>query len=210
LFTPFERLGETHSAIEGTGLGLALSKRLIEAMQGEMGIESTVGEGTTLWIDLPLVEAPVERHERTRGISSDEHESIGANRLVLCIEDNLSNLRLIERVLKPQTQVTLLSAMQGSLGLELAAQHQPDLILLDLHLPDMMGDEVLRRLQATPATSQIPVVIISADATVGQIERLLATGAVDYLTKPLDIKHFMGVLNKTLLEKQPVGSGFYN
>ncbi len=210
LFTPFERLGDTHSAIEGTGLGLALSKRLIEAMDGEMGIESTIGEGTTLWIDLPLVEAPVERHERTHVEAPDEHKTFGHKRVVLCIEDNLSNLRLIERVLKNQTQVTLLSAMQGSLGLELATQHRPDLILLDLHLPDMMGDEVLRRLQATPATRNIPVVMVSADATVGQIERLLAKGAVDYLTKPLDVKHFMEVLNNTLLEKQPSGNGSSN
>lgn len=210
LFTPFERLNATHSAIEGTGLGLALSKRLIETMEGEMGIESTVGEGTTLWIDMPLVEAPLERHERTHVEEQEEKETSGPSRTVLCIEDNLSNLRLIERVLQHQTQVTLLSAMQGSLGIELAMQHQPDLILLDLHLPDMMGDEVLRRLQANPVTRQIPVVMISADATNGQIERLRDAGAVEYLTKPLDVKQFIGVLNENLLERQPVGAGELN
>ena len=206
LFTPFERLGATHSAIEGTGLGLALSKHLIEAMHGEMGIESTVGQGTTLWIELPTVVAPEECAECAYEESLEESKPLIPKRLVLCIEDNLSNLRLIERVLKNQPQVTLLSAMQGSLGLELAAQHRPDLILLDLHLPDMMGDEVLRRLQATPATCDIPVVMVSADATTGQMERLLATGASDYLTKPLDVKQFMGVLNKNLAEERPIAN----
>ncbi|RYX86849.1 PAS domain S-box protein [bacterium] len=205
LFTPFERLDAIHSTIEGTGLGLALSKRLIEAMGGEMGVKSKVGEGTTLWIDLPLVEAPLERHERIHTEAHDQHRNSGPKRTVLCIEDNLSNLRLIERVLQHQTHVTLLSAMQGSLGLELAEQHNPDLILLDLHLPDMMGDEVLRRLQATPATRHIPVVMISADATTGQIKRLRDAGASEYLTKPLDVKQFIDVLSENLQEDQPKG-----
>ena len=204
LFTPFERLGAVHSSIEGTGLGLALSKRLVEMMGGKMGIESTIGEGTTLWIDMPLVEEPLERHERTH--QEEYVEVSGPHRTVLCIEDNLSNLRLVERLLKQQTQVTLLSAMKGSLGIELALQHSPDLILLDLHLPDMMGDEVLRRLHASPFTRHIPVIMVSADATTGQRERLRDAGAVDYLTKPLDVKQFMGVLKSTLLE-EPAGAG---
>jgi CheY-like chemotaxis protein len=119
-------------------------------------------------------------------------------RRVLYIEDNLSNLKLIERILERRTNIRLLSAMQGGLGLELAREQQPDLIMLDLHLPDMHGDEVLQRLQAAPETAGIPVVILSADATPRQVERLLAAGARAYLTKPLDVKQLIGVLEETL------------
>lgn len=202
LFTPFERLGATQSAIEGTGLGLALSKRLIAEMEGSMGAKSTVGRGSTFWLELPLAEDLVAKHERLGTIDLLPPESLtrGSQCLVLCIEDNLSNLRLIERLLQRQTDVTLMSAMQGSLGIELARQHCPDLILLDLHLPDMMGDEVLRRLKAEPETRDIPVVMISADATLGQNQRLRATGAADYLTKPLDVLQFDRMLKQHLAE----------
>jgi CheY-like chemotaxis protein len=200
LFKPFERLGATHGTIEGTGLGLALSKRLVEAMDGTMGIESTVGQGSTVWMELPVTEGPVERDERTRDEvrAIEKDQGSGTTCTILYIEDNLSNLRLIERILKKRTRVVLQSAMQGRLGLELALKHRPAMILLDLHLPDMMGDEVLRRLRADPETHDIPVVMISADATAGQVERLRAMGAVDYLTKPLDVKRFIAVLDTVL------------
>jgi len=208
LFMPFERLGANQSTIEGTGLGLALSKRLVEAMGGEIGVESTVGKGSTLWMTLPLAEAPLERHERMDSEKPhlDEIATNGPKRTVLCIEDNLANLLLIERLLKRQGDITLLSAMQGSLGLELAFQHRPDLILLDLHLPDMMGDEVLSRLQAAPETRDIPVVMISANAISGQSQKLLTNGAVEYLTKPLDIQRFNQVLKTHLIDKQKSAS----
>ncbi len=117
---------------------------------------------------------------------------------VLYIEDNLSNLSVMEHMLSDRPAVKLLSAMQGSVGLDLACQHRPDLILLDLHLPDILGDEVLRRLQETPTTSQIPVVMVSADATPQQIERLLAAGARDYLTKPLDVRQCLQIVEETM------------
>ena len=118
-----------------------------------------------------------------------------APRTLLYIEDNLSNLRLVERILARRPEVTLISAMQGTLGLELARQHQPDLLLLDLHLPDMQGDEILRQLRADPLTAKIPVVMISADATSAQIELLRAAGANDYLTKPIDVRRFLAVID---------------
>jgi CheY-like chemotaxis protein len=117
---------------------------------------------------------------------------------VLYVEDNPTNLLLVERIMARRPDVQLLTAMRGDLGLELAATHCPDLILLDLHLPDLGGGEVLARLQADPATSDIPVVIVSADATPGQIDRLMAAGALHYLTKPLDVGELLAVLDRLL------------
>ncbi|MGH2375336.1 MAG: response regulator [bacterium] len=115
---------------------------------------------------------------------------------VLYIEDNLSNLALVQRILARRPEVRLIEAMQGQAGLHLAREHRPDLILLDLHLPDIQGDEVLRQIKEDPATCGIPVVIISADATRSQIERLLAAGARDYFTKPLDVKRLLALLDE--------------
>ena len=119
-------------------------------------------------------------------------------RTVLYIEDNLSNLELIQRVLARRSDLRLITAMQGRLGLDLAREHHPDLILLDVHLPDIPGDEILRRLKAEPPIAGIPVIVISADATAVQIARLLSLGARDYLTKPLDVKKFLAVLDSAL------------
>ena len=119
-------------------------------------------------------------------------------RTVLYIEHNLSNLELIQRVLARRSDLRLITAMQGRLGLDLAREHHPDLILLDVHLPDIPGDEILRRLKAEPPIAGIPVIVISADATAVQIARLLSLGARDYLTKPLDVKKFLAVLDGAL------------
>jgi PAS domain S-box-containing protein len=198
LFTPFERLGVEASGIEGSGLGLALSRGLAEAMGGTMGVESTVGRGSTFWVELARVESPNAEAERVaEGVSVSP---VTKGSTVLYIEDNLSNLRLIEQVLSRRPGVRLLSAMQGRLGLELAREHRPSLVLLDLQLPDMPGDEVLRRLREDPRTSQIPVVVISADASPGQVQRMLGAGARTYLTKPIDVREFLRILDETLLE----------
>jgi CheY-like chemotaxis protein len=198
LFMPFERLGAEQSAIEGTGLGLALSKRLVEAMHGSMEVTSSVGQGSTFSVVLASTEGRVQRLERITAELAGVPQLHTEERQVLYIEDNLSNLKLIERILERRTNIRLLSAMQGGLGLELAREQQPDLIMLDLHLPDMHGDEVLQRLQAAPETAGIPVVILSADATPRQVEKLLAAGATAYLTKPLDVKQLIQVLEETL------------
>jgi len=201
LFTPFERLGIEASGIEGTGLGLALSKGLMEAMGGAMGVESTVGRGSTFWIE--LAKAQSLEAESVRIAESAPATAVprkGAT--VLYVEDNLSNVRLIERVLARRPSVKLLPAMKGTLALELAREHRPDLILLDLHLPDIHGSEVLHRLQEDPRTRQIPVVVISADASKGGVQRLLTAGARDYLTKPIDVRGFLRVLDETLTERE--------
>ena len=198
LFAPFDRLGAETTAVEGTGLGLALSKGLVEAMGGSIEADSQAGSGSVFSLELSLAEAPLQRYQRERPEGEDTQGDEVPARTILCIEDNLSNLNLIERILAGRPHFRLLSAMQGSLGLELAREHRPDLILLDLHLPDVAGDEALRKLRQDPTTRRIPVVMISADATHGEIKRLLAAGADDYLTKPLDVKRFLEVVEEKL------------
>jgi CheY-like chemotaxis protein len=154
LFVPFERVGSEHSAIEGTGLGLPLSKRLAEAMGGTLDLASTPQQGSTFWVELPLVEGPVQQDERRSQVeappATEPAEPSGPTLTVLYIEDNLSNLRLVERVLSRRPGVRLISAMRPQLGLDLAADHHPDLILLDLHLPDMPGEAVLPASRPAP------------------------------------------------------------
>ncbi len=191
IFLPFERLGADQSGAEGTGLGLALSRGLTAAMGGAIGVESELDRGTTFWVEFDIVEGPVETYERRRSaVAPTVMASAGRTGKLLLIEDNLANRKLVERLVARRPRIELLSATQGRLGLELAREHRPDLVLLDLHLPDVPGREILRRLRSYPETRDIPVVIISADATKRQIARLTDEGAAGYLTKPLDVVAF--------------------
>ncbi len=198
LFTPFERLGAEQSGVEGTGLGLSLSKRLIEAMNGTIGVESVPDQGSAFWIELPIAEGQVEESKRVGTDLLASPEWYAKAYTMLYIEDNLSNLALMERLLQQRPHINLLPTMQGQLGLEMARELRPDLILLDLHLPDIKGDAVLQQLQDDPSTSHIPVVMLSADATQRQIDRLLAAGAWAYLTKPIDVKRLLEILDEAL------------
>ena len=200
LFSPFERFEIQDAGIEGAGLGLSLSKRLMEAMDGSIGAESVYGQGATFWVNLPLVQDKLNgsRPKPEGKIARNGHVAApGLPRTVLYIEDNLSNLRLVERILARRPEVKLISAMQGSMALDLARQHHPDLILLDLHLPDIQGDEIMRQLRANPETKPTPIVMISADATPEQIDRLRRSGADDYLTKPIDLNKFLSLVDCT-------------
>ncbi|HEY0074827.1 MAG TPA: ATP-binding protein [Abditibacteriaceae bacterium] len=207
LFTPFERLGITDSQIEGTGLGLALSQGLVTVMGGTLTAESTLGRGTTFTFTLPQFNSPEEQLTNVPEITSglEDRKEMEGSYSILRIEDNLSSLRLIEAILRRRPEITLLSAIQGNVGLDLARQHQPDLILLDLDLPDIHGSEVLTRLQQSALTRDIPVVVVSADATITQIEHLLVIGAKGYLTKPLEVYQFIQTLD-TFLSPQPDAS----
>jgi signal transduction histidine kinase/ActR/RegA family two-component response regulator len=202
LFVPFERLGAERSDIEGAGVGLALSRRLTEAMGGTLTVSSTYGEGSTFTVQLGVVEGPLEQFERVTGTAPEslggEAASSDLRHKILYIEDNMANVRLVERVFQRRDDVDVIAAMQGRLGVALAREHRPALILLDLHMPDINGDEVLRQLREDPATATTPVVMVSADATAGQIERLLAEGATGYLTKPLDLQELMTVFNSAV------------
>ncbi|MGA2928996.1 MAG: ATP-binding protein, partial [Solirubrobacteraceae bacterium] len=204
LFEPFERLGAERTDVDGTGLGLALSKGLIEAMGGTIEVQSTVGVGTTFVIDLAAAQRPTA--ERQPSLGDQALGELGGPdarpQLILYIEDNLSNLTLVERILERRVSVELISAMQGTLGLELARQHRPDLVILDLHLPDMPGSEVLTRLKADPSTREIPVIVLTADASGRQAERVRQLGAIDYLTKPLDVSKFIEIIANNLADDQ--------
>lgn len=200
LFEPFERLGAELTNVEGTGLGLALSKGLIEAMGGTIEVDSDPGIGTAVTVELAGAERPHGEHQpgpQEQQLAELAARS-GTRQVILYIEDNLSNLTLVERILERHPAVELIPAMQGSLGLELAREHRPDLIVLDLHLPDMPGAEVLMRLKAEHTTREIPVVVLTADASKGQSERVARLGAADYLTKFLDVPTFLDVIATNL------------
>ncbi len=197
LFKLFDRLGAERSSVEGTGMGLALAKGLTELMGGQLGVESQAGKGSTFWVEFPLVASPAER-TGSEEASEEGGMPPAARHKLLYIEDNAANVELMERILKHRPRVRLLTAAAGRVGLQLAQMHHPDLILLDVHLPDIGGEQVLGELQNHPGTREIPVIIVSADASPGQVQRLLGAGARSYLTKPLDVAALLAVLDKTL------------
>ena len=203
LFQPFDRLDaeSDHYQIEGTGLGLALSKKLTEAMGGRIWVRSITGEETHFFVELPLHGEGGSGEEMFQEVelpSKPAASTSGHRLLVLYVEDNPDNLALIEQLVEQREGVKLMSAMQGRQGYDLARQHVPDLIFLDLNLSDINGDEVLHLLKSDPTTKQIPVYMLSADAMTSQIKRLKASGAVDYLVKPIDIPKFHGILDDIL------------
>jgi CheY-like chemotaxis protein len=167
-------------------------------MNGAIGVNSTLGNGSTFWLDLPHAQSPLQTLSVTRSPAAAEQPLAEESRRILYIEDNFSNVTLVDQMLAERPALELMTAMQGRVGLELARQHAPDLVLLDLHLPDMPGWQVLAQLKADQITRHIPVVVISADATSPQIKRLLSAGARAYLTKPIDIGEFFRVIEDAL------------
>ncbi|MGA8417072.1 MAG: ATP-binding protein [Candidatus Dormiibacterota bacterium] len=197
LFQPFERLGAERTAVPGTGLGLALTRKLVQGMHGTIGVESEHGVGSTFWIRLNRspIAAPKPRVRRKPQVVTP---LLTSQRTVLYVEDNLATIGLMEEVFSMRPNIHLLTAMQGGLTLELAREHHPDLIVLDLHLPDIQGDEVLAQLRADPRTAGTPVVMCSADATEHRRKQLLAAGAHAYLTKPVKVQRFLRMLDEVL------------
>lgn len=174
-------------------------------MGGEVEPKDEPGAAHPLEVEVPAASAP-EHAPRAVGAPRAVVPAQATPVEILYVEDNPSNLRLVERILARRPQVSLLSALEGSLALELAAQHRPRLILLDLHLPDLPGEAVLARLTGDPATRSIPVIVVTADALPRQIERLLDAGASDYLTKPFDITRFLDVIDRFLTEVSETGT----
>lgn len=195
LFAPFDRLGREATDVEGTGLGLSLCKGLVEAMGGTIEARPNPGGGSIFILKLNRADAPPPAAASGALPLTPTRTSRG---VVLYIEDNVANFRLIEQVLSRRPGISVIPAMQGGLGLQLAHDHLPDLILLDLHLPDIGGDEVLARLLRDPVTASIPVVVASADATQRQIERLVRMGARAYLTKPIDVRKLLELVDEVL------------
>jgi signal transduction histidine kinase/ActR/RegA family two-component response regulator len=192
IFEPFERL-DAAETVEGTGLGLPLSRALAAAMGGTIGVESVVDKGSTFWLELPLADPS----EQPADVRRDSASALTAG-TVLYVEDNQSNVQLLARIVQRRPGVTLLHAGTGSAGLELARTRRPNLVLLDLHLPDMPGDEVLRQLWSDKATRKLPVVIVTADATPGLTRRVKADGAVDCVTKPIDVARVLALIDRYL------------
>ncbi len=200
LFQPFERIGADKTAIEGTGLGLMLVKKLTEAMGGKVGINSEVGAGSTFWIELPLYLGSGPVSETGKLQNHPQLEPLRLKSTILYVEDNLPNIELVEHILTNHCPgVQLVTTTRGLQTLALTKEHKPALILLDLDLPDIQGFEVLNQLQADPATQHVPVVVVSADAMPFQVEKLLKAGAKDYVTKPLDVPRFMKIIDQYLL-----------
>jgi len=198
LFEPFERLGLEGGAIEGVGLGLALAQRLVRAMQGTLSAASTLGVGSTFSIDLPRATDPLGALETDNG-APELAEAPPAT--IVYVEDNAANLQLVERALARQPNLRLLTAMDGRHGIELVLDARPDLVLLDLHLPDVSGEEVLDELASRPETARIPVVVVSAAASKGRVQRLQERGARAYLTKPIDLAELYEVVHGVLAER---------
>jgi signal transduction histidine kinase/ActR/RegA family two-component response regulator len=195
LFVPFERLGAAASGVPGTGLGLVLSRNLVLAMGGKLDVTSTPGVGSTFAVDLDSGEPAAVQPPTEEDIPLLAVREYAGERRLLYVEDTVANVRLIEEILRRRPSIRLLPAMLGQLGLELAREHRPHLVLLDMHLPDLDGEEVLAQLQADTSTRQIPVVILSADAKRPR-EPLLAAGARAYLTKPIGVQRLLEVVDE--------------
>jgi len=203
LFTPFDRLDAGNTQVEGTGLGLALSKFLAEAMNGTIEVRSSVGVGSTVTVELPDAPGPDGVDSPEEHVAALTAAPYSRAQTVLYIEDTASNIELITRILGLRPSVTLVTATHGGEAVELACRHRPGLVLLDMHLPDMDGEDVLANLQADSRTRHIPVIGLSADASAQRIKRVLEGGARDYITKPVNVRHFLETIDGMLGDASP-------
>ena len=203
LFQPFNRLGKENSEEQGTGIGLVVSKRLMEQMGGEMGVSSTLGTGSVFWIDLDIASAPQLHGELTEfpltagGVGDDT--DLTRIRTLLYVEDNQANMELVRQLIARRPDMRLLGAEDALRGIALAKAHQPDVILMDINLPGISGLQALKLLRDDPATLHIPVLALSANAMVRDIEKGLEAGFFRYLTKPIRVNEFMMALDEGLV-----------
>jgi CheY-like chemotaxis protein len=200
LFQPFNRLGKQAGEEEGTGIGLVVTKRLVELMGGAIGVDSALGVGSVFWIELAMTDAPqtlLRRAERAAPARPKVPQDAPL-RTVLYVEDNPANLELVEQLIARRPDLRLLSAADGSLGVEFARAYLPDVILMDINLPGTRGNEAQQILRADPQTAHIPVIALSANAVPRDIQACLQAGFFDYLTKPIKVNLFMNALDTAL------------
>lgn len=198
LFTPFERMEEAINIAEGTGLGLSIAKELIELMNGTIGVTSKVAEGSTFYILLPYED---DRHNEFKldnlNIVNNSKGKNNAKGTILYIEDNNSNIELVQQIISTyRPDIKLICHKYGLKAVDLAIKHDPNLILLDLNLPDSHGSEIIVDLKKNKNTRHIPVIVISADAMPYRISNLINSGAERYLTKPLDVVELLSEIDK--------------
>jgi signal transduction histidine kinase/ActR/RegA family two-component response regulator len=200
LFQPFSRLGQEAGAEEGTGIGLVVAKRLVELMGGNMGVESTVGTGSTFWFELISVAEPhlsveeVDPAELIQPVVSREAQL----HTVLYVEDNPSNLKLVKQIIARHSDMRLLTAVDGLSGIEIARKSQPDVILMDINMPGMNGYKALEILKSDPTTAHIPVLALTANAMPRDIKKGMEAGFFRYITKPIMVNELMEALNVAL------------
>jgi PAS domain S-box-containing protein len=200
LFQPFNRLGKEAGAEEGTGIGLVVTKRLVELMGGTIGADSEAGVGSVFWIELGLATAPaleVQEAQPAAPVRPQPREG-AAQRILLYVEDNPANLELVEQLVARRSDLRLLSAAEANLGIEFARAYQPAVILMDINLPGISGMEAMKTLRADPATAHIPIIALSANAVPRDIESSLEAGFFNYLTKPIKVDQFMAALDVAL------------
>jgi CheY-like chemotaxis protein len=203
LFQPFNRLGQEGGTQEGTGIGLVVTRRLVELMGGAIGVASSPGAGSTFWIELATAEPtlPVTAPPPAPGGPDDADAPAAGPHLIVYIEDNPANLKLVQEIVGYRRDLRLLAAPDGQAGLALARSERPELVLTDLNLPGMSGIEVLAELRHDPATAAIPVIALTANAMPRDIERGLAAGFARYLTKPIDIEQFNEAIDGALAQR---------
>ncbi|MDD5323120.1 MAG: ATP-binding protein [Methylococcales bacterium] len=207
LFQPFNRLGQETGAEEGTGIGLVVTKQLVELMGGTIGVESTVGVGSEFWIELVRDDTPQLADGYTLPAElAPQTQGNTKLRTLLYVEDNPANLMLVEQIIEGHPQVRMLSARDGNLGIALARAHLPEVILMDINLPGISGIQALKTLCKDPATAHIPVIALSANAMHRDIEKGLEAGFFRYLTKPIKVNEFMIALNDALKFSERNGS----
>lgn len=206
LFNAFDRMGKESGTVEGTGIGLVISKRLVEAMGGNIGFKSATGLGSTFWVDLPLSESDVPARPElpTASIAPETNTLQSARHKVLYVEDNATSLRLMQKIIERWPEMELLGAPTAEHGIEQARRELPALILMDINLPGMDGYEALAVLKADPLTAHIPVIALTANAMKNEKDKALTAGFSAFVTKPIDLASLYDTLRQTLdtLDKQ--------
>ncbi|MDH5258320.1 MAG: ATP-binding protein, partial [Gammaproteobacteria bacterium] len=196
LFVPFDRLDAENTEIEGTGIGLVITRRLVELMEGRIGFESEYGKGSTFWIEVKLAEKNSIVNLSDEKKQYPKNNSRAGTCKILYIEDNPANLRLVEQIVAKQPHTELVTATTPERGIEFALSHKPDLILLDISLPGMSGYEVLKKLKDCDDTDKVPVIAVTANAMESDIHQGLAAGFDKYLTKPINIATLLSVIEQ--------------